>query len=77
MPKECPRCQAEELRYTAMLPATVGYERKNTAPPKAEVDPYDPGFHGYRVNCPACGVIAEQSASCPLCAAPGPLRPRP
>ena len=74
---ECPQCGAEELRYTAMLPAVVTYERKRAAAPRAQSDPYEPGFHGYKVSCEDCGDVAEQSASCPLCAAPGPLRARP
>ncbi len=75
--KECPRCQAEELRFVAMLPATVLYERKRAAAPRTEVDSYDPGFHGYRVDCADCGTVAELGERCPLCDAPGPLRPRP
>ena len=77
MLKECPSCQEEELRYLALLPALVTYERKRAAAPRAQVDPYDAGFHGYRVDCTDCGTVAEKTDCCPLCQAPGPLRVRP
>jgi hypothetical protein len=77
LPKECPSCQGEEVRYLAMLPAATTYERKRAAPPRTEVDPYDPGFHGFRVDCADCGTVSEQTERCPLCDAPGPLRNRP
>jgi hypothetical protein len=73
----CPRCDAEEVRYVAMLPAVVIYERKRAAPPRTEIDSYDPGFHGFRIDCTDCGTIAEQTDRCPLCSAAGPLRTRP
>ncbi len=75
--KECPHCQEEELRYIALLPAAVSYERKRAAAPRAQVDAYEAGFHGYRIDCGDCSTVAEQIASCPLCDAPGPLRIRP
>jgi hypothetical protein len=77
LPKECPQCSGEELQYTALLPATVACERKRAAAPRPQVDPYEPGFHGYKVTCTDCGEVATHSASCPLCEAPGPLRARP
>lgn len=76
-PTECPSCQDEELRYTAMVPAVVVYERKRAAAPRAQVDAYEPGFHGYRSDCSGCGATAELTDRCPLCDAPAPLRPRP
>ncbi len=75
--KECPSCQGEELRYLTMVPATVIYERKRAAPPRTDVDPYDPGFHGFRVECRDCATVAECQDRCPLCGAEGPLRQRP
>lgn len=77
LPTSCARCDGEEVRYVAMFPATVIYERKRAAPPRTEVDPYDRGFHGFRVDCVDCGTVAERTDQCPLCAAPGPLRERP
>lgn len=74
---ECPTCHSEEVRYRAMLPAVVSYERKRAAPPRALIDPYEPGFHGYQLDCDDCGTVAQQTERCPLCDAPGPLRPRP
>lgn len=75
--KECPQCQHEELRYFAMLPATVSYEQGRAGKPVTHIDAYDPGFHGLRIECRDCGPIAKVTAGCPLCAAPGPLRARP
>lgn len=75
--KECPSCQGEELRYFTMVPASVIYERKRAAPPRTEVDPYDPGFHGFRIDCRDCGTVAERTEHCPLCGTQGPLRTRP
>lgn len=73
----CPRCEGEEVRYVALLPAWVNHDGKRASPPKTHTEYYDPGFHGARVECRDCGVVAEQTATCPLCAAPGPLRARP
>src|SRR5262249_55265796 len=75
-PKECPSCQGEEVRYIALVPATTTYEKKRAAPPRTDVDLYDPGFHGYRIDCRDRGAVAEQTARCPLCEAPGPVRQR-
>jgi hypothetical protein len=77
LPQSCARCDGEEVRYIAMLPAVVIYERKRAAPPRTETDPYDPGFHGFRVDCRDCGTIAERTERCPLCDGAGPLRDRP
>jgi hypothetical protein len=77
LPRECPTCHAEEVSYRALLPASVIYERRRAAPPRALIDPYEPGFHGYQVDCEACGTVAQQTERCPLCDAPGPLRRRP
>ena len=77
VPKACPGCEREELRYYAMLPAKVIYEGKRADKPRTVTDLWDPGCHGYRADCAACGPIATHDDTCPLCAAPGPLRPRP
>jgi hypothetical protein len=77
LPAECPSCQAEEVRYVAMLPATTVYEGKRATAPRTDVDPYDSGFHGFRIDCVDCGTVAEMKERCPLCDAPGPLRQRP
>jgi ribosomal protein S27E len=77
VPVACPRCGNEEVRYTAMLPAKVTYHGKRADKARTSTELYDAGFHGYRVDCRDCGVVAELTDGCPLCAAPGPLRPRP
>lgn len=77
VPKTCPRCDAETLSYIAMLPARVTYEGVRAQKARPSVEMEDLGFHGCRVDCKACGVVAQVTSRCPLCAAPGPLRARP
>jgi hypothetical protein len=77
VPSACPSCGDEEVRYLALLPARVSYEGRRADKARTATEPHDDGFHGYRVDCASCGTVAEQTDSCPLCAAPGPLRPRP
>jgi len=77
VPSACPRCDEEEVRYIALLPAKVVYEGKRADRARSATEPHDDGFHGYRVDCRGCGTVAERSDSCPLCDAPGPLRVRP
>ncbi len=77
VPAHCPRCDGEELRYIALMPARVAYEGKRAERARTSTEPHDDGFHGYRVDCRDCGTVAERTDACPLCEAPAPLRPRP
>ena len=77
VPAACPSCGQEELRYVAFVPAQVTYEGKRAEKARTSTELYDSGFHGARVECRSCGIVAERTDSCPLCATPGPLRPRP
>ncbi len=77
VPTQCPSCDGEELRYIAMLPARVLYEGKRAEKARSSTELHEPGFHGYRVDCRACGTVAELREQCPLCSAPAPLRVRP
>ena len=77
VPSACPKCEGEALRYTAFLPARVLYEGKRAQKARPSVDMEDEGFHGCRVECADCGVVAEVTGACPLCASTGELRPRP
>ena len=70
-------CGEEEVIYRALLPARVVYEERRAEKPRTATEPHDDGFHGYRVDCRDCGTVSELIESCPLCAAPGPLRARP
>ena len=77
IPRACPRCASESLSYTAMLPARTVYEGKRAQKARPTAGMEDDGVHGCRIDCASCGVVAEVTATCPLCAAPGPLRARP
>ena len=77
VPASCPRCDGEELRYAAFVPARVAYEGKRADKAKSSTELHDDGFHGWRVDCRDCGTVAARTESCPLCDAPGPLRARP
>lgn len=77
VPASCASCGAEEIRYVALVPARVVYEGKRAERPRTHTELHDPGFHGLRIECTHCGRVAEVTDACPLCAAPGPLRPRP
>lgn len=77
MPVVCPGCGMEEVRYVAMISARVAYQGKRAEKALTSTEMHDPGFHGYRVDCVDCGTVAELTDGCPLCQAPGPLRPRP
>lgn len=77
VPAACPSCDEDEVSYFAFLPAEVAYQDKRAAKAMSRVEPHEPGFHGYRVDCRYCGTIAARSATCPLCGGPGPLRARP
>jgi len=76
-PKACPRCAGQEVRLIAFVPAKVVYEGKRADKAQTAIEPHDPGFHGYRVDCKTCGIVAELSGRCPLCASSEPLRARP
>lgn len=76
-PNACPSCDDDEVRFVAFVPARVAYEGKRAEKARTTVELHEPGFHGFRVDCRACGTVAELVDRCPLCDAPGPLRPRP
>jgi hypothetical protein len=77
VPLRCPSCDDEEVRYVAFVPAKVQHDGKRAEKARTITEIHEPGFHGYRVDCRDCGTVAELRGKCPLCDAPGPLRPRP
>ena len=77
VPASCPRCDDEQVGYVAFLPARVAYEGKRAEKARSSTELHEDGFHGHRVICRDCGIVAERTDSCPLCEAPGPLRARP
>jgi hypothetical protein len=76
VPKKCRACGEMELLVTALVPVDVVSEGKRLLSRECEIEPGEPGFHALRIECPACGAV-DEPAACPLCGAPGPLRPRP
>lgn len=77
LPSGCPKCERETLLYTVMLPARVVSEGKRSQKARASIDMVEDGAHGVRLECKACGVVAEVTDRCPLCDGAGPLRVRP
>lgn len=77
VPASCPVCDGEEIRYIAFVPARVVYEGRRAEKARSATELHDNGLHGFRVECRDCGTVAERTEGCPLCDAPGPLRPRP
>jgi hypothetical protein len=75
-PTKCPSCAGQEVRLIAFVPAKIAYEGKRAEKAQTAIEPHDAGFHGYRVDCKRCGTVSELVGRCPLCASPGPLRPR-
>jgi hypothetical protein len=75
VPKRCPKCNEMELLALALVPARARY---GEGPPKPVplTDFGEPGCHIVAYACESCDA-AEVVQACPLCAAPGPLRPRP
>lgn len=76
VPKRCPSCKETELLAIALIPATTRYSGRSAALPTPLADFGDPGYHIVAYACASCDA-ATVTQSCPLCDAPGPLRPRP
>ncbi|MCW5802384.1 MAG: hypothetical protein KIT31_08355 [Deltaproteobacteria bacterium] len=76
VPKRCASCKELELLAIALIPATTRYVAGETPKPKPLADFGDAGYHVVAYACESCdaAVVAQ---TCPLCDAPGPLRPRP
>ncbi len=69
VPRACPRCATDEVRYAARVPATVVHDagRAQGTPARTTTELCDPGFHGVRAECKACGMFAAVTACCALC----------
>ena len=76
VPKRCPTCNELELLVLAFVPASARYGRGESPKPKPLAEFGEPGYHVIAYACDSCdGAVVTQR--CPLCDAPGPLRPRP
>ena len=75
VPRACPRCATEAVRYFAKVPASVVHhggramngERSRGEPARTATELLDPGFHGLRAECKECGTFAIATSRCPLC----------
>ncbi|MEZ4366099.1 MAG: hypothetical protein R2939_07400 [Kofleriaceae bacterium] len=76
VPRRCPGCAETELLALALIPARARYAGGKTAAPTPQADFGEAGYHVVAFACEACDA-ATVTQACPLCDAPGPLRPRP
>jgi hypothetical protein len=76
VPKRCPACKNIELVALVLVGSTARYSGGAPARPKPLYEFGDPGCHVVAFACEACDA-ATVAQACPLCDAPGPLRPRP
>lgn len=74
--KRCPQCNATEATLIGFAPGTARTGAGRTPAPKPHALLGEPGFHVVAVACDDCDWGAT-APGCPLCTAPGPLRPRP
>lgn len=76
IPKRCAACSELELLALALVPASARYGSGGAPKPVPLLEFGDPGHHVVAYACESCDA-AVVSQRCPLCDAPGPLRPRP
>jgi hypothetical protein len=76
VPKRCPGCNELELIAISLVPATTKYGGGTAPKPKPLVEWGEAGYHVVAFACESCDA-ATVTQKCPLCDAPGPLRPRP
>ena len=76
VPKRCPACNELELLAIALVAAEARYGGDERPKPVPLADFGEPGHHVVAFACESCDA-ATVTQTCPLCDAPGPLRPRP
>lgn len=76
VPRRCPRCQELELLALALVPGVTRSGSGRPPAPRPLAEHGEPGHHVVAFACEACDA-ATVTQACPLCDAPGPLRPRP
>jgi len=76
IPKRCPGCNELELLALALVPASARYGGGERPKPVPLAEFGEPGHHVVAFACESCDA-ATVTQTCPLCDAPGPLRPRP
>jgi len=76
VPRRCPVCTGTELTVGGFAPAIArtGPGVRPAPVPSAALG--EPGFHVAVIACDSCDWVAAHDG-CPICAGPGPLRPRP
>lgn len=75
IPKRCPSCNEIELIALALV-AAKAKSGAGTPKPEPLAEFGEPGHHMIAFACESCDA-AVVTQKCPLCDAPGPLRPRP
>lgn len=75
IPKRCPSCNELELLGLALV-AAKAKSGAGTPKPEPLAEFGEPGHHMVAFACESCDA-AVVTQKCPLCDAPGPLRPRP
>lgn len=76
IPRRCTSCNELELIALALVPASARYSVGQTPKPVPLAEYGDAGHHMVAYACESCDA-AVVTQTCPLCDAPGPLRPRP
>ena len=76
IPKRCPGCNELELLAIALVAAKAKYGGGERPKPVPLAEFGEAGHHTVAFACESCDA-ATVTQKCPLCDAPGPLRPRP
>jgi hypothetical protein len=76
VPKRCAACDENQVLALALIAATVRTTGGSAPAPRPLGELGEPGYHVVAYACESCDA-AVVTQVCPLCAGPGPLRPRP
>ncbi len=77
VPRRCPACSGNDVTVIGLAPSVVTTVAGTRPPPPVPRALFgDDGFQVMAIACDDC-EWATVTDDCPLCGAPGPLRPRP